>query len=165
MLLSPLHVDRLSKAQSGIGWRPQHISTDYISTDFWLSTIERKVSAGASKSSECSGPASGERFDTRTSRSPCGDSTRLRMPFGVARRGVSQSGLPLVLPACARAFRRTAMVALVSATPPATPRVVSLEIMRCQLPGTNGGPSGFASRGPCIGRHEIWPTGFTRIDT
>jgi hypothetical protein len=165
LLLSPLHVDRLSKAQSGIGWRPQHISTD-----FWLSTFERKVSAGASKSSECSAPASGERFDQEGrpvryahSRSPCGDSPRLRMPFGAARRGVSQSGLPLVLPACARAFRRTAKVALVSATPPATPVWFPLKscVASCLEPTEAPAVLLLADCAWAV----LWPTGLTRFDT
>ena len=78
------------------------------------------------------GPASGEGLPRRET-GPCGDLPRLRsrLERPASERDVSQSGLPLLFAGQgARAFRRTAKVAIVSATLPATPRMIPLEIMR-----------------------------------
>ena len=156
MLLSPLHVDRLSEAQNGIGWRPRHIRTD-----FWLSILSARYSP-LPRRNVWSRFGRGVCQEGRPVRythvprlPPCGDSPRLHSRLEaaaseeayLARRRFCRLGLEgkaLELP-------RTSEVAIVSATLPATPRMIPLESWSAQFPGTNGGSSDLAfanSAGP-----------------
>jgi hypothetical protein len=96
----------------------------------------------------------GDRLDTRAS-SPCGDSPLCACHserHGEAYLNLAYAGFA----GLRSSFSEEPKVALVSATPPATPRVVSLEIMRCQLPGTNGGSSDLAFCELHMARRSKW---------